>query len=410
MTDGMVIVGAGECGGRAAFALRDQGFDGPVTLIGEEAHHPYERPPLSKDVLSSDELPEPKWVSLPERFAERGIACITGTSVRAIDRQRKTVELANGATVPYARLLLATGAQPRRLPLAPASERVAYLRSYTDALAIRAHLKPGNSLAVIGGGFIGLELAASARKRGADVTVIEAQPRILMRGVPEEIAEVIAARHRGEGVTLSCGRGLKSIAEREGKVFIELTDGETLQADLAVIGIGAQPVTALAEAAGLALDNGIAVDATLATSDPDVFAAGDCCSFPLAIYGGRRVRLECWRNAGDQGALAAANMLGKGEAISSVPWFWSDQYELTLQVAGLADGAATSVRRDVADGAFILFHLAQDGRLLAASGIGQGNVVARDIRLAEMLIAKAARPAAAQLAQPDVKLKALLAA
>jgi 3-phenylpropionate/trans-cinnamate dioxygenase ferredoxin reductase component len=410
MTDGMVIVGAGECGGRAAFALRDLGFDGPVTLIGEEPHHPYERPPLSKDVLSADELLQPKWMSLPERFAERGIACITGSAVTGIDRQSKAVELANGATVPYAKLLLATGAQPRRLPLAPASERIAYLRSYADALAIRAHLKPGNRLAVIGGGFIGLELAASARKRGSEVTVIEAQPRILMRGVPEEIAGIIAGRHRAKGVTLSCGRGLRSIAKREDKVVIELADGEAIEADLAVIGIGAQPVTLLAEAAGLALDNGIAVGATLATSDPDIFAAGDCCSFPLAIYGGRRVRLECWRNAQDQGALAAANMLGKSEPIGAVPWFWSDQYELTLQVAGLAEGAAATVRRNLGEGAFILFHLAEDGRLLAASGIGPGNTVARDIRLAEMLIGNGARPAPEQLAEPQVKLKALLAA
>lgn len=410
MTDGMVIVGAGECGGRAAFALRDQGYDGLVTLIGEEPHQPYERPPLSKDVLSADEAPQPKWVSQPDRFAERGIACMTGSAVTAIDRQRKTVQLANGAAVPYDRLLIATGAEPRRLPLAPASARIAYLRSFADALAIRAHLRPGNRVAVIGGGFIGLELAASATKRGAEVTVVEAQPRVLMRGVAEEIARVVADRHSAQGVRLTCGRGLTSIAEHGGKVKLELADGETIEADIAVIGIGAQPVTRLAEAAGLALDNGIAVDATLATSDPDIFAAGDCCSFPLPIYGGRRVRLECWRNAGEQGVLAAANMLGKSEPIASVPWFWSDQYELTLQVAGLADGAATSVRRNLAEGAFILFHLAEDGRLLAASGIGPGNAVARDVRLAEMLIARGARPSADQLAQPDVKLKALLAA
>jgi 3-phenylpropionate/trans-cinnamate dioxygenase ferredoxin reductase subunit len=350
-------------------------------------------------------------VSLPERFAERNIETITGRTVVGIDRQHKTVELADGASIPYAKLLLATGAVPRRLPLAPkASEHIAYLRTYADAIDIRAHLKPGSHVAVIGGGFIGLELAASARKRGADVTVIEAQPRILMRGVPEEIAKVVHDRHLAEKIKVTCGRALKSITEADGQVVVELADGETNHADLAVIGIGAQPVTALAEAAGLALDNGIAVDATLATSDPDIFAAGDCCSFPLAIYGGRRVRLESWRNAQDQGTLAAANMLGRAEPISSVPWFWSDQHDLTLQVAGLAEGAARVVRRDLGDDAFILFHLAEDGRLLSASGIGPGNAVARDIRLAEMLIAKGARPAPEQLAEPQVKLKALLAA
>lgn len=362
-------------------------------------------------MLASDDLLSPKWVGLPDRFAELKIETITGRPVIGIDRQRKTVKLADGATIPYAKLLLATGAVPRRLPLAPkASERIAYLRTYTDALSIRAHLEPGSHVAVIGGGFIGLELAASARKRGADVTVVEAQPRILMRGVPEEIARVIHDRHLAESIKVTCGRGLKSITETRDEVLIELVDGETIHADLAVVGIGAQPVTALADAAGLALDNGIAVDARLATSDPDIFAAGDCCSFPLAIYGGRRVRLESWRNAQDQGMLAAANMLGRAEPIASVPWFWSDQHDLTLQVAGLAEGAASTVRRDLGEGAFILFHLAEDGRLLAASGIGPGNAVARDIRLAEMLIAKGARPAPEQLAEPQVKLKALLAA
>ena len=177
-----------------------------------------------------------------------------------------------------------------------------------------------------------------------------------------------------------------------------------------MIGIGAVPVTGLAEEAGLAIENGISVDRFLRTSDPDIYAAGDCCSFPLEIYGGRRVRLESWRNAQDQGTLAAKNMLGAEEPVSAVPWFWSDQHDLTLQIAGLADGADRHIRRDLGGGAFILFHLAPDGRLLAASGIGPGNAVARDIRLAEMLIAKRARPDPADLASPDVKLKALLAA
>ncbi len=169
-------------------------------------------------------------------------------------------------------------------------------------------------------------------------------------------------------------------------------------------------MTQLAEAAGLGVENGIAVDGNLRTSDPSIFAAGDCCSFPLAVYGGRRVRLEAWRNAQEQGALAARNMLGAEEAHAAVPWFWSDQYDLSLHIAGLADGATTHVRRDLGDGAFILFHLADDGRLLAASGIGPGNAVARDIRLAEMLIAKGARPAPGDLADNEVKLKKLLAA
>ena len=190
-----------------------------------------------------------------------------------------------------------------------------------------------------------------------------------------------------------CGEGIAAIADSGTEVRITLAGGQDIVADLAVIGIGAVPVTGLAAEARLAIDNGIAVDAELATSDPDILAAGDCCSFPLAVYGGRRVRLEAWRNAQEQGALAARNMLGAGEAHAAVPWFWSDQYSLTLQIAGLSDEGRGTVRRDLGDGAFILFHLAEDGRLVAASGIGPGNAVARDIRLAEMLIGKRAKPA-----------------
>jgi 3-phenylpropionate/trans-cinnamate dioxygenase ferredoxin reductase subunit len=181
-------------------------------------------------------------------------------------------------------------------------------------------------------------------------------------------------------------------------------------ADVVIIGVGAVPATRLAAEADLAIDNGIAVDEELATGDPDIFAAGDCCSFPLAIYGGRRVRLESWRNALDQGSLAAGNMLGGRQPIGTVPWNWSDQYDVTMQFAGLADEGVTAIRRDLGENAFLLFHLAADGRLVAASGIGRGNAVARDIRLAEMLIARRACPPAADLASPATKLKSLLAA
>jgi 3-phenylpropionate/trans-cinnamate dioxygenase ferredoxin reductase subunit len=288
--------------------------------------------------------------------------------------------------------------------------RCVYLRTFNDALAIRAHLGSERRVAIIGGGFIGLELAASARKLGATVTVVEAQQRILMRGVPAEIAGIIHKAHEAEGVAIRTGQGIAAIADDGKEVAIALADGQKIVADLAVIGIGAVPVTTLAAEAGLAIDNGIAVDEHLRTADPDIFAAGDCCSFPLAIYGGRRVRLEAWRNAQEQGALAARNMLGGNEAHAAVPWFWSDQYGLTLQIAGLSDEGKNVVRRDLDDGAFILFHLAGDGRLVAASGIGPGNAVARDIRLAEMLIAKRASPAPEALGSQAVKLKSLLAA
>ncbi|TIT21285.1 MAG: ferredoxin reductase [Mesorhizobium sp.] len=409
MTKGMVIIGAGECGGRAALALRELGYDGPVTLVGDEPHLPYERPPLSKDAMVAD-APLLKAIASEAVLAERSIRHIHSLQAVAIDRAAHVVRLSDGSVPTYDKLLLATGSVPRKLPMPGLDGRCVYLRTFNDALAIRAHLSAGNRIAIIGGGFIGLELAAAARRLGAAVTVIEAQPRILMRGVPAEIAEIIHQAHEAEGVKILCGEGIAAIADNGAEVRIALAGGHDIVADLAVIGIGAIPVTGLAAEAGLIIDNGIAVDAELRTSDPDIFAAGDCCSFPLAIYGGRRVRLEAWRNAQEQGALAARNMLGAGEAHAAVPWFWSDQYGLTLQIAGLSDEGRSIVRRELGDGAFILFHLAEDGRLVAASGIGPGNAVARDVRLAEMLIAKQAKPAPEALGSQTVKLKSLLAA
>lgn len=404
---GMVIVGAGECGTRAAFALREEGYAGTVTLIGAERHLPYERPPLSKGAMAGDQL---KLIAAEQRFADAGIALVRGADVTSIDRVARSATLSTGSTIPYDRLLLATGARPRRLPAAQGVAGCVYLRTHDDAQAIAARLSADARVAIIGGGFIGLELAAAARRHGAAVTVIEAVPRLLSRAVPAVIAAVIEETHRRSGVDVLLGAMIGELGRAGSAVRIDFTDGDTIEADLVVIGIGAVPNTELAAAAGFAVDNGIAVDAGLATADPSIFAAGDCCSFPLALYGGRRVRLEAWRNAQEQGALAARNMLGRGELHAAVPWFWSEQYDLSLQIAGLPDEGATTVRRDMADDAFILFHLAADGRLVAASGIGPGNAVARDIRLAEMLIARRAVPDPALLAASGTKLKSLLAA
>jgi len=403
-----VIVGAGECGARAAFALRDKGFEGTITLIGSETHLPYERPPLSKDALVAGV--GPKFVAEPERYIEAGIDLLLGRTVSGIDRIAKSVVMADGTVVPYDKLLLATGARPRALSGTIHGGRIAALRSHDDATRIRAHLVEGSHVAILGGGFIGLELAASARRLGATVTLVEGLPRVLSRGVPAEIAEIVTKRHMAEGVEILCGAKVARVEELAGEVRISLDDGRVVSANLLVVGIGAVPNTELAEAAGLTVENGIAVDGLLRTSDPDIFAAGDCTSYPLPLYGDCRVRLESWRNAQEQGQLAAANMLGGVEAHAAVPWFWSDQYDMTLQIAGLADGAVTTVRRDVGEGAFILFHLDAGGRLIAASGIGPGNAVARDIRLAEMLIAARAHPDPAALVANHVKLKSLLAA
>ncbi|TBY82571.1 NAD(P)/FAD-dependent oxidoreductase [Rhizobium leguminosarum] len=404
-----VILGAGECGARAAFALREKGFAGEITLVGAEPLPPYERPPLSK--AGPADASDPKFIAAAEKYIENGIRLLTGLEARDLDTASRTVALSDGTVLSYDKLLLATGAAARSLPGAPEGSRhIRALRTHHDAAALREAMKPGRHIAIIGGGFIGLELAATARLLGADVTVIEGLERVLKRGVPEEIAHLLTERHRAEGVDIRCGVSIEALIEESGKALIRLSTGEVIEADLVLVGIGARPNVEIAERAGLAIDNGIAVDTYLQTSAPDVFAAGDCCSFPLSIYGGRRVRLESWRNAQEQGTLAAANMLGLNEAVSAVPWFWSDQYDMTLQISGLAEGAITHQRRELGAGAFILFHLDAGGRLIAASGIGPGNAVARDIRLAEMLIAACAHPNPAALAASDIKLKSLLAA
>ena len=401
----MVIVGAGECGTRAAFALREAGYAGTVTLIGSETHLPYERPPLSKTVMMDRALGA-KLIADEARLAAASIDHVRGATVASIDPQDRELVLAGGRVVPFDKLLLATGGQPRRLA---GEAPVAYLRTLDDAVAIRDRLEPGRHLVVVGAGFIGLELAASARALGATVTILEAQPRILTRGVPEELAAMLHQRHVSGGVELRTGVGVASIEGDAQSVTITLSTGESIKADIVVAGIGAAPNTDLAAMTGLAVDNGVLVDEQLQTSAPDIFAAGDCCNAMNTVYG-RRVRLESWRSAQEQGTLAARNMLGASDSWNAVPWFWSDQYDLTLQVAGLAESATQVVRREGADGSLILFHLAPDGRLLAASGLGVGNAVAKDVRVAEMLIGKRAVVDVTALASPAVKLKSLLAA
>ena len=407
----MLIAGAGEAGARAATALREVGWTGGITLVGDEALAPYERPPLSKAVMQDAADPEPTTILGPQRLRELEITLLAGRRVEAIDREAHRVRLSDGTVLDYPRLLLATGASPRLLPVPGAGpDNVLYLRNFADALALRTRLGRGGHLILIGGGFIGLEIAASARARGVAVTVLEGAPRLLARGVPEPAASSIAARHREAGVRIVTDARIASISGSGDRHRVHLEDGTVLEADGIVAGIGAVPNTALAEAAGLAIDNGIAVDATLRTNDPDIFAAGDCCSFPHSLYGGRRVRLEAWRNAQDQGNLVARNLLGRSEAYAAVPWFWSDQYELCLQTAGLADGTVRLVTRDLGEGATLWFHLDAEGRLLSATGVGQIGRVAREIRLAEMLIAARARPDPDALASSEHKLKAMLRA
>lgn len=400
---GMVIVGGGMAGARAIVSLRANGYQGPVTLVSEETLLPYDRPPLSKAMLLEENEPQPVLLLDDSMIASLNAIFVRGVKATAIDRKQKALVLEDGRAISYDKLLIATGAKPRRLSI-EGGELAYTLRDFADGDHLRNRLRQSTSAAIIGGGFIGLEVASSARKLGLEVTLVEAQPRILMRGVPEEIARVVHARHVEAGVTMQVGTALKAV-ETDG---VRLADNRKVKAEIVVAGIGAAPEIALAQAAGLTIENGIACDATLMTSDPDIYAAGDCCSFPHGLFGNKRMRLEAWRNATDQANVATENMLGGSKPYMAVPWFWSDQYDLSLQIAGNPADGPEIVKRQTGEQSFVMFHRDHEGRLVGASGIGPGNSIARDVKLAEMLIGKRASPSAEQLADPTVQLKVLL--
>ena len=391
--DGMVIIGAGECGTRAAFALREAGWAGPVTLIGAEPGLPYERPPLSKPGEAGVRR---KPICDAAALAGAGIDYRPGAVVQGIDPAARRVMLAGGS-LGYDRLLLATGARPRRLSC-PGADLARDFRSHADAEAVFAAAR--GPVAIIGAGLIGMELAAVLRGMGLPVTVIEAGPAPLSRAVPPRFAAALYQRHLAEGVMFRLGETVAGI-DAEG---VALASGRRVPAGLVVSAIGVSPDIALARDAGLATGDGILTDGRLVTSDPHILAAGDCAA--VALPGGGHLRQESWRSARAQAEAAAQTMLGRGEDFAALPWFWSDQYDLGLQVAGLPRPDHATILRRQGD-AEIAFSL-DGGRLVAAAGLGPGASVARDIKLAEMLIAAGLSPAPEALADPGVELKTLL--
>lgn len=410
MTDAprMVIVGAGHAGGRAAVALRDAGWTGAVTVVGNERHAPYERPPLSKELLAGSKTADDCALHGRETYVERGIDLVTGVTATDIKRASGELVLSDGRSLCYDKLLLATGAEPRRLDVPGADlDGVLLLRTLDDSRSLADRLTPSARLTIIGGGLIGLEVAASAAKRGCAVTVVEIGDRLLSRVAPEAIAGIIAERHRQEGVSLHLGRSVAAIAGDGTVEAVHLDDGTEIATDTVMVSIGVAPRVDLAERAGLAVDNGIVTDATLRTDDPHIFAAGDACVFPHPLFG-QRIRLESWKNAEDQGPLAARNMLGAGEAYSAVPWMWSDQYDLTIQVAGFPGRTARLVDRRLESDALAQFHLGDDGRLVAVSGVGPVAAVARTVRLGQMMIERQSVPEPGMLSDPTTNLKTLL--
>lgn len=410
ITGPILIVGAGQAAVQTAEALRAGGFEGPVTLLGDEPHGPYHRPPLSKAWMAGEMDAAQLVMRAPEMLARKNIGLHTGTRVTAIDRAAKHVTLSDGSTLPYAGLVLATGATPRTLPLPGGNALGVYaLRSRDDASAIAERMavciERQLPLVVIGGGFIGLEVAATARKKGLTVTVLEAAPRLLGRVLAPMLSDWYAELHRSHGVQLVLGAQIAEIiTDHEGQATgVRLKDGTLYPAGLVVVGIGVNANDELARAAGLACERGIVVDACGRTSDPSIVAAGDCTARRLSD--GSLLRLESVQNATEQGKSAAAALLGQERPFTATPWFWSDQYDKKLQMAGLSMGAEHwAVRGDITSGSFTVYHYKGD-KLLAADSIN----ASRDHLQARKLLDAGVSPTPQQAGDAGFDLNSLLA-
>ncbi len=397
----VVVIGAGQAGSSLVTKLRALGHAGPVTLVGAERVIPYQRPPLSKAYLMGEIGVDRLILRAEEFYVEQNIALRLGVPVTGIDREARVVRL-GGDEVAYDALALTTGAVPRRLPAAigGALQGVYTLRDIMDVDAMRGAFRPGARLVIVGGGYIGLEAAAVARKLGLEVTVVEMAPRILQRVAAPETSDWFRALHQGQGVTVLEGTGLARLQGEAHVTGAELSDGRVLPCDFVIVGVGIAPDSALAQGAGLALDNGIAVDDLGRTSDPAIWAAGDCASFP---HGTGRLRLESVGNAIDMGEAVAANILGAGVPYVPKPWFWSDQYDAKLQIAGLNTGYTHVVTRKTSDHQVAFWYFAGD-RLLAVDAMND----ARAYMVGKRLIEAGRSPDPAVLADPAVDLKSLL--
>lgn len=418
-TPGVVIVGAGQAGGECAMRIRRNGYAGPITLIGDETHAPYQRPPLSKAILDGSASPDSVLLLPAEAYREAGITLLTGRRVTAIDRAARMVVLdaphgtingTAGDVLAYETLVLATGGQARRLRCPGAElDGVMTLRNLDDAARLRDALRPDTALVVVGGGYIGLEVAASAIKRGARATIVEAAPLLLARVACPELADYALALHRDAGATIHLGAAVEAFEAREAGApsrlgAVRLSDGTRIPADLALVGIGLVPETGLARAACLAAEDGIEVDENCRTADAAIYAIGDCAAHANRFLG-RRLRLESVPSATDQARIAADAITARaGGPTLTAPWFWSEQFGHKLQSVGLRDGDTETVRRGAADArSFLLFHL-RDGAIVAADAVNS----AADFMVARRLVGARAHVQAALLADPAVPLKSLL--
>lgn len=397
-----VVVGANLCGGTVVHTLRQEGFDGRIVLVGEEPELPYERPPLSKEYLRGEQPLDRLFLQPPPWYEQNDVEVRLGIRATEVDRAARTVELSDGERLDYDALLLATGGRPRRLPGEPL-ERVFYLRAIGDADRIRSELVAGRRVVVVGAGFIGAEVAASARALGVEVTCLEMLDVPLERALGKEIGGIYAEIHREHGVDLRTGEGVESIEETDGGVLVRTTQGAEIEGDAVVVGVGIKPNVELGESAGLKIDNGIVVDEFCRTSVDGIYAAGDVANHFCPVFG-RHLRVEHFDNAIKHGSAAAHSMMGGTEAYDDPHWFWSDQFEHNLQYAGYAaEWDEIVTRGSTEDRNFVAFYL-KDGVVLAALGLNRG----KDVRRAMKLIRERAKPDPKHLRDEDVDLRKLV--
>ena len=400
----IAVVGAGQAAGQLISSLRSAGFEGRIRLFGEEPSLPYQRPPLSKEYLAGEMSAEQLAILQPEFYENAAVELSLGTRIEAIDREAKRLLITGGESVAYDKLALTTGARVRRLG-APGEARdgIHVLRTIADVDAIRAGFAPGRRLAIVGGGYIGLEVAAVAVKLGLVVTVLELADRVMNRVVCPEVSAFYQQEHESQGVRILTGTAVSAFEEGEGGAIRVLCgDAPPLEADIVVVGVGILPEVSLAEAAGLDVQNGILVDAFARTSDPDIVAAGDCTNHINQLLEGR-VRLESVQNANAQARVAAATLCGQEAPYAELPWFWSQQYDLKLQIVGLSQGYdQTVIRGAPEERAFAAYYMKQ-GVLIAADAVNSP----RDFMMARKLIAAKARIDPARLADTSVPLRAL---
>jgi 3-phenylpropionate/trans-cinnamate dioxygenase ferredoxin reductase subunit len=402
----VVIIGAGQAGGETAQRLRQGGFAGEIAMIGEEPVAPYQRPPLSKKYLAGELSMDRLLLRPASLYSEEQIALLTGVRVVWVDRANKRVRLEGGRELPYDALVLATGARPRKLPLAGADLAGVHLfRTAADADAIRPSFTPGARLVVIGAGYIGLEVAAVARQSGLDVCVIESAVRPLARVTSPEVAGFFLDEHTAKGVRFLLGGQPALIKGVERVTGVGLADGGEIAADLVIAGIGVDPETALAQHCSLNVDNGIVTNAQCRTSDPAIFAIGDCAARPMPHYGGRMARLESVHNAVEGGRIVAGAILGQPPYVEEAPWFWSYQYDLKLQIAGLFQGYDhLALRGAMSDRAFAAFYY-KSNRLIAVDAINRPG----EFLGAKMLIQSGRSIAPEEIADVSRPMKELVA-